>query len=76
MTPAAIRTAAASILARAAAAALELGNLPLGACDVQCAFECDLADFRTLCPGDRFEAAREHRAEAIRAALASLGYSF
>lgn len=67
--PATLRTTVGAILASAAAAAVELGNFPLGACDVQCAFECYFSE-------------HPHRAKLgaleadTRAALARLGFAF
>jgi hypothetical protein len=67
------------VLHKAAASAVELGNFPLGACDVQCAFECWQADrlSATRRAGVHLSDAQhwEECAE-VRAAIAQLGWEF
>jgi hypothetical protein len=61
-----LRTAVGSIVARAASAAVELGNFPLGACDVQCAFDNWVTDTK---PTDDLLV-------AVVGTLAQLGWEF
>lgn len=66
-------TATAHVMQRATFAAVELGNFPLHPCDVQCAYECWLADRPTKAFTPEYN---ERIIVQVRVNLERLGFRF